>query len=211
MRFLLVLTALAAAGCNPNVTGAPCDSDANCPTGQHCVDTGGKKTCQNNGGGGGGSATGGGSGVGGGSQNCNGMMVNTQTDPANCGMCGVVCAQPLNASPACYVGHCGRGPCMPGTFDIDGAGTLGCESTCNGRVCTLPDGGVVNLNNDPLPETGLAGRSVVNGASLGSKVMTDSMHTNFGSMGEATPAVDGGIEVSDSQHRHRGGFGGTVR
>jgi len=149
------------------------------------------------GGSGGGAGGGSGGGVGGGSGGGGGSC------PA--------CPAPVNATATCNGGICGRSPCAPGFFDIDGAATFGCESTCAGRVCTLPDGGTVSLNNDPLPETGLAGRSVVNGSSLGSNVLSNATHTVFSSIGEATPAVDGGIEVSNAQYRHRGGFGGTVK
>ena len=56
---LLLLSCVALAGCVPNLIGAPCTSDANCPNGQTCVD----QACAVGSGAGGGS-TGGGTGGG---------------------------------------------------------------------------------------------------------------------------------------------------
>jgi hypothetical protein len=93
---------------------------------------------------------------------------------------------------------------------VDGEATFGCEATCAGRVCTLPDGGTVTVTNDPLPEAGLVGRAVANGAALGASVQTSSTHSNIGSIGLVTPAADGGIEVGNASFRHRGGFSGNL-
>jgi hypothetical protein len=190
--------------CVPNVTGAPCQSDANCPSGQLCSAA---RTCQfakdvprpDAGGSDGGAPL------------CDGGTGDVQSDVANCGACGNVCPAPLNSAPACRAGHCGHAACAPGFFDIDGAQTPGCESTCAGTVCTLPDGGTVNLTSPPVPESGLAGGASVNGSSLGANIQSNSAYTNFAAVGEATPAVDGGIEVFNAQYRHRGGFSSTVR
>ena len=71
----------------------------------------------------------------------------------------------------------------------------------------------MTVSNDPVPETGLTGRSVVNGSSVGAGVQTNANHSNVGSIGEATPRVGpgGGIETSNSQNKHRGGFGAKVK
>src|SRR5207302_5400035 len=61
---------------------------------------------------------------------CDGACVDLATDIGNCGTCGTLCAQPSHANAKCLQGSCGRGPCWPGYYDIDGTATFGCESTC---------------------------------------------------------------------------------
>jgi hypothetical protein len=222
--FALAFSGLYAAACVPGLTGAACNDDSNCPSGQVCVgaSAGVTGTCQagtGGSGGGGGAGGSGGSGGGGGSGGADGGCVDTlgnpidtQVDVNNCGTCGNVCATPVQATSACVAGVCGRGPCAAGRFDLDGTVIFGCEATCTGRTCTLGDGGTVTVSNDPVPETRQPARSIANGASL-SAPMTNANHTNMGSIGEATPAVGagGGIEVSNGTHKHRGGFGARVK
>ena len=203
------------AACVPGLTGAPCNTNDNCPSGQVCLDGKCAEGSGGSGGGGGsggtggsGGGTGGGGGAGGGGNTCG---ANTNTDPANCGSCGNACPNPVHAAAACVGGLCGRAACQPGFFDLDGPATTGCESTCVGKTCTLPDGGTITTNNEPLPETGLVGRSIVNGSSVGGSVQTNAAHTNMGSIGEATPAVGGGLETSNAAHKHKGGFGARVK
>jgi hypothetical protein len=112
--------------------------------------------------------------------------IDTRTDPKNCGKCGTVCAAPLNASPMCLAGKCGRGPCAPGHFDL--TGTFGCESTCVKHVCIDETGKQTPVSNDPLPETGAAFRSFSTGGSYGGLVQTGAHLTNTATVGEETPA-----------------------
>ncbi len=80
--------------------------------------------------------------------NCNGVVddgFNVQTDPANCGTCGHVCAVP-NGSPGCDGGACSVGSCNPTYADCDKNVPNGCEvqtttdtnncATC-GHVCSF--------------------------------------------------------------------------
>ncbi|MBI3181328.1 MAG: putative metal-binding motif-containing protein [Myxococcales bacterium] len=138
--------------------------------------------------------------------------VDLQTDPANCGVCGNACPAPVNSSAACKKGVCTRGPCKTGFFDIDGAKTFGCESTCTGRVCTDPQGASVTLSNDPLPEAGAVFQVPSSGGSFGDKLQTSASHTNFGVLGEPTPPGAGGaVESKNDVYRHFGGFTASKR
>ena len=56
----------------------------------------------------------------------NGCEVNTRTDLANCGGCGVACRFE-GASATCTNGVCVRGPCTAGRGDCDGDPMNGCE------------------------------------------------------------------------------------
>ena len=125
----------------------------------------------------------------------------------SCGGCGVVCAVPLNAAPVCRDGGCGRGPCVPGAFDLE-PGIFGCESTCAGATCTLGDGGTVVLSSPPVPETGLTASTLSSGGSHGAEVQTSAGHSNLGILGEPTPAAD---EQSSATHRNAGGFNAELR
>ena len=77
----------------------------------------------------------------------------TVSDPANCGTCGNTC-KPSHAAPRCAQGSCDRGACEPGYFDLDANRANGCEASCTGASCTLPDGAAVALSAPPIPETG---------------------------------------------------------
>lgn len=52
-----------------------------------------------------------------------------QTDPKNCGGCGVACA-PAHATGACAMGVCAIGACAPGYVDLDQKAANGCEYAC---------------------------------------------------------------------------------
>jgi len=78
----------------------------------------------------------------------NGCEVNTQTDPHNCGACGVACSSP-NATSACVNGACTVAACHNGFSDCDNNPANGCEtntsisvSSCGacGNVCSTPNG-----------------------------------------------------------------------
>jgi hypothetical protein len=70
------------------------------------------------------------------------------------GACGP-CVEPVHAVALCLAARCGRGPCEPGWFDVDGDLTPGCESRCEGARCALPDGGVFTFSSPPLAERAL--------------------------------------------------------
>jgi hypothetical protein len=226
-RFLVSVLTLMGAACTVDVTGAICDSTDNCPSGQFCSSA---HKCVANGtvdpgvdggtGGGGGGANDGGTGGGGGGggtasdggsdagQVCgDGGLIDTSSDPANCGGCGHVCATPAHASATCRQSACGRGPCASGFFDVDGPATFGCESACLDHTCTFPDGGTLTVTNVPLPETRGVWGVVVNGTTLGDKMQANAQHTNLSVVGDVMPTVDGGIEARNSQYRHLSGSG----
>lgn len=58
---------------------------------------------------------------------CGVLCVDPQTDPANCGDCGITCVVP-NGQSSCVAGNCDVGDCDVGWFDCDGAPVNGCES-----------------------------------------------------------------------------------
>ncbi len=63
---------------------------------------------------------------------CNGIVddgFDIDTDPANCGRCGNVCAIP-HAFPGCTGGSCDVDHCQIGWHDIDGVISNGCEYMC---------------------------------------------------------------------------------
>ena len=103
----------------------------------------------------------------------NGCEVNLQTDEANCGLCGQVCA-PANASGLCIEGTCLIESCIGDWEDCDGDRLTGCEANLSsslancgacGDVCDLPGAdetcsagacvflgcqdGFIDLNEDP--------------------------------------------------------------
>ncbi|MSP61794.1 MAG: hypothetical protein EXR72_15965 [Myxococcales bacterium] len=57
----------------------------------------------------------------------NGCEVDTSASAANCGMCGMACPAPANASAACTAGVCGIGKCTAGFTDCDMKAANGCE------------------------------------------------------------------------------------
>ncbi len=66
---------------------------------------------------------------------CDGMIDEgfmLQTDPANCGMCGIDCATlPHSTGGTCGAGRCRIGTCDPGFLDCDGRNSTGCEVNQN--------------------------------------------------------------------------------
>jgi hypothetical protein len=67
---------------------------------------------------------------------CDGVVdngFNLQSDPLNCGACGIVCSAPT-ASTACVAGQCTISACTPGYVDADKNPVNGCE-------CLLTNGG----------------------------------------------------------------------
>jgi len=131
-------------------------------------------------------------------------------DLANCGACGHTCPTPVNAAPACLAGVCGRGPCRPGTYDLDGLG-LGCQWMCDGGTCTSLDGGTVTVTAAPLPETGIVFQAIGVGGSYGAEVMTSATYTNLGLTGESTPpGLDDAILETSASFSNLGGFNAAL-
>ncbi len=78
-----------------------------------------------------------------------GCEANLQTDPANCGACGMACQPPAGATATCSAKTCGYA-CVAGLGDCDGDSTNGCETdvltdsancgvcghACNGAACS---------------------------------------------------------------------------
>ena len=58
---------------------------------------------------------------------CGATCADLQTDPNNCGECGISCVI-ANAEPTCTAGECGLGACLPGYSDCDGDIATGCEA-----------------------------------------------------------------------------------
>jgi hypothetical protein len=118
---------------------------------------------------------------------------------------------PVNAEVKCSQGVCGRGPCLPGYFDLDGPRTFGCESTCKNKVCT--DGlTTVVVTNEPLPESGAVFQAMSSGAAWGAKAQMSAQYTNIGVLGEPTPpAVGGGVEQTGGPYRNVGGVSAVLR
>lgn len=68
---------------------------------------------------------------------CGIQCVDLQTDPQNCGKCGVTCVIP-HAEAACGAGQCALGECDGGWFDCDGDLLNGCEQQlAPGQMCGL--------------------------------------------------------------------------
>ena len=123
-------------------------------------------------------------------------------DPNNCGSCGLVCPTPLNADARCVAGLCGRGPCAGGFFDVDGAATPGCESTCVDLLCTLPDGSTVTLSASPVPERGAAGGGPSSAAAAGTGALTGGPYRLIGTLGGPSIASP----MAAGTHLHYGGL-----
>lgn len=60
-----------------------------------------------------------------------GICVDLQSDPNNCGRCSNACVFP-HAAPACLRGQCVIGACAPGYCNLDRDQTNGCESAVRG-------------------------------------------------------------------------------
>lgn len=58
----------------------------------------------------------------------NGCEAATDTDPANCGMCGTSCAMVVNGSGACMAGKCAIAGCNAGYANCDGLFASGCAT-----------------------------------------------------------------------------------
>lgn len=66
---------------------------------------------------------------------CDGVCIDTNTDPQHCGRCGNACAE-TSSTAACVEGRCSI-PCSEGFFDCDGDPVNGCESNV---ACTCRPG-----------------------------------------------------------------------
>jgi len=83
--------------------------------------------------------------------NCDGQKdegFDTQTDPDNCGACGVKCSF-FHASAKCVAGECQLDKCDDGFFNVDGPNSTACAYACQYKdktknVCTPPAPGDPN-------------------------------------------------------------------
>ena len=126
-----------------------------------------------------------------------------QADAENCGACGNRCPAPLNAQATCRQGKCGRGPCELGHYDVDGAATFGCESTCAGTQCQLPDGQTVTLSRPAVHDREPSGAT----SSTAQRTLSGAGFRAPSSVGESPGA--GATTSSNSTYRHVGGFKGA--
>jgi hypothetical protein len=73
---------------------------------------------------------------------CDGMIdegFELQTDPANCGRCGITCSF-ANATPLCQAGRCRFETCATGHVDLDGLPQNGCECSLTNNGQEICDG-----------------------------------------------------------------------
>jgi hypothetical protein len=123
-----------------------------------------------------------------GTTDCSGACVNLSTDVAYCGACDKSCTGVLHAGTAgCSGGKCTRGACEAGFFDLDGNPANGCEASCAGRVCRLPDGGTVTLASPPLPEGAVRTSAFVAAGQPQGVTQANAQHINIGTLADPTP------------------------
>jgi hypothetical protein len=81
-----------------------------------------------------------------------GCEVDTQSDPNNCGGCGVSCGALMpHAQVACNAGSCQFLACQAGYVNLDGNPANGCEYACTVQSTTdLPDDGFADANCDGI-------------------------------------------------------------
>jgi hypothetical protein len=85
---------------------------------------------------------------------CGAICTELETDPDNCGACGVSCVV-ANAESMCVDGDCAVGECDPGFADCDGDIANGCEamSDCaGGSDCTTACGSTGTVTCGPMCE-----------------------------------------------------------
>jgi len=134
-------------------------------------------------------------GCGAGQSSCVGRCVDTQTDTANCGVCGTTCRAGANQTNACTAGRCVPA-CATGFADCDGDAANGCEantatsgSACGGcgRACMGP--GAVCAAGVCAAGMCSAGRADCDGmAANGCEVETASNASNCGACARACSA-----------------------
>lgn len=83
---------------------------------------------------------------------CGVLCVDLQSDPNNCGACGISCVI-TNGEPACSAGICGLAGCAPGHGDCDGELANGCEQALGpgeecGAICKEGKAEACNLFDD---------------------------------------------------------------
>ena len=118
-----------------------------------------------------------------------GPCVDVQSDPYNCGACGVVCSF-ANATPRCASGTCARGVCASGWYDLDGDPGNGCEASCSGGTCTIGSGSAartVTLSAPPLPESGMVASALASSGPVIARADEPPPVDLTGVLGEPTP------------------------
>lgn len=121
-----------------------------------------------------------------------------QSDPYNCGACGVACSF-ASATPLCVSGTCARGVCSSGWHDLDADPTNGCEASCSGASCTVGTGAearTVTLSAPPLPESGGVASAFSNSGPVGAGAEDPPPVDLSGILGDPTPLAhhDGDLD-----------------
>jgi hypothetical protein len=111
----------------------------------------------------------------------------TQTDPSNCGGCGVACPAPPHAIAACTAGSCGVAGCEPGWLDLD-PDSPGCEAA-----------------SSAIPGAGFTLATPSSSTSRFQHAQTDGARVNQGVLGEPTPLPVGALEQTDGVYRNQPG------
>ncbi len=100
---------------------------------------------------------------------CNGEvdeLWDFDTDPMNCGGCGMVCVDPPNGTAGCEGGQCVIAECDPGFGDLNGDYADGCEWTCRPAGDDDPDDSFEDIDCDGVD--GWADRSYFVAEDVGS-------------------------------------------
>ncbi len=131
---------------------------------------------------------------------CSGACVDTQSNIANCGVCGTRCAVP-NAMSACLNGNCGVGTCSAPFADCDMTGSNGCETdtrtsvtSCGacGNACPARANAAVSCDGGRCAFACNAGFADCNGdVTDGCEVDTRTSNGNCGSCGSVCNPPNG--------------------
>jgi hypothetical protein len=127
----------------------------------------------------------------------NGCESNTQTDTANCGMCGRACEGRANATATCTMGTCGV-RCNDGFADCDGDAANGCETDTRtstthcgrcGRSCAAAGG--TAICTDSVCGVGMCGMGFEDcdgNAANGCETNVNTSSANCGRCGTVAPS-----------------------
>ena len=91
-------------------------------------------------------------------ERCDSSVVDFQTDPTNCGGCGIVCESDSAGFGVCADGTCTIEACLGGFSDLDADPSNGCEATCGEAASNDPCDGLDNdcdgvIDEDFLPQS----------------------------------------------------------